>query len=82
MIRPRAAFAALVRQPDGDSIWVGVKLEALANGQVEELLISGAAEESHLGPEQVEAICAPEIPDGEGGTESDEPGMHRCPICW
>jgi peptide subunit release factor 1 (eRF1) len=48
-------------------------LEALANGQVEELLISGALEESHLQPEEVEAILAPEIPDSEGGTQSEEP---------
>jgi peptide subunit release factor 1 (eRF1) len=48
-------------------------LEALANGQVEELLISGAIEESHLQPEEVEAILAPEIPDSEGGTQSEEP---------
>jgi hypothetical protein len=43
-------------------------LEALANGQVEELLISGALEETHPEPEEVEAILAPEIPDSEGGT--------------
>jgi peptide subunit release factor 1 (eRF1) len=47
-------------------------LEALANGQVEELLISGALDGSHPVPEEMEAIFAPEIPDSEGGTESDE----------
>ena len=48
-------------------------LEALANGRVEELLISGALEETHPQPEEVEAILAPEIPDSEGGTKSEEP---------
>jgi peptide subunit release factor 1 (eRF1) len=48
-------------------------LEALANGQVEELLISGALELSHPQAEEVEAILAPEIPDAAGGTESDDP---------
>jgi peptide subunit release factor 1 (eRF1) len=47
-------------------------LEALTNGQVEELLISGALDESHPLPEEVEAIFAPEIPDSEGGTDSEE----------
>ena len=45
-------------------------LDALANGQVEELLISGALEESHPQPEEV---LAPEIPYSEGGTKSEEP---------
>ncbi|HEY3825366.1 MAG TPA: Vms1/Ankzf1 family peptidyl-tRNA hydrolase [Bryobacteraceae bacterium] len=54
-------------------------LEALANGQVEELLISGALEESHPQQEEVEAILAPEIPDAEGGTESDEPRQASLP---
>jgi peptide subunit release factor 1 (eRF1) len=54
-------------------------LEALANGQVEELLISGALEEGHPGPEEVEAIFAPEIPDAEGGTESEEPRQASLP---
>jgi hypothetical protein len=48
-------------------------LEALANGQVEELLISGALEEAYPQPEEVQAILAPEIPDSEGGTKSEEP---------
>jgi hypothetical protein len=54
-------------------------LEALANGQVEELLISGALEESHPQPEEVEAIIAPEIPDSGGGTESEEPRQASLP---
>ena len=54
-------------------------LEALANGQVEELLISGALEESHPRPEEVEAIFAPEIPDAVGGTESDDPRQASLP---
>jgi peptide subunit release factor 1 (eRF1) len=54
-------------------------LEALANGQVEELLISGALDESHPLPEEVEAIFAPEIPDLEGGTESEEPRQASLP---
>ena len=54
-------------------------LEALANGQVEELLISGAIEENHPQPEEVEAILAPEIPDAEGGTESEEPRQASVP---
>ena len=54
-------------------------LEALANGQVEELLISGALEEGHPRPEEVEAILAPEIPDSEGGTESEEPRQASLP---
>jgi peptide subunit release factor 1 (eRF1) len=48
-------------------------LEALANGQVDELLISCALDENHPLTEEVEAIFAPEIPDSEGGTESEEP---------
>jgi len=54
-------------------------LEALANGQVEEVLISGALDGSHPLPEEVEAIFAPEIPDSEGGTESDEPRQASLP---
>ena len=54
-------------------------LEALANGQVEELLISGAIEENHPRPEEVDAILAPEIPDAEGGTESEEPRQASVP---
>jgi len=54
-------------------------LEALANGQVEELLISGALEETHPQPEEVQAILAPEIPDSEGGTKSEEPRQASVP---
>ena len=54
-------------------------LEALANGQVEELLISGALEESHPHPEEVQAILAPEIPDAEGDTASEEPRQASVP---
>jgi peptide subunit release factor 1 (eRF1) len=54
-------------------------LEALANGQGEELLISGTLDESHPLPEEVEAIFAPEIPDSEGGTESEEPRQASLP---
>ena len=50
-----------------------------ANGQVEELLISGALEESHPQPEEVQAILAPEIPDSEGGTKSEEPRQASVP---
>jgi peptide subunit release factor 1 (eRF1) len=48
-------------------------LEALANGQVDELLISASLERTHAEEEPVEAILAPEIPDPEGSTETDEP---------
>lgn len=48
-------------------------LEALANGQVDELLISAGMEETHAEEEPIEAILAPEVPDSSGGTESDEP---------
>ena len=54
-------------------------LEALAKGQVEELLISGTLEETHPLPEEVEAILAPEIPDSEGGTKSEEPRQPSVP---
>ena len=54
-------------------------LEALANGQVEELLVSGALEEKHPEPEAVEAILAPEIPDAEGDTQSLEPRQASLP---
>ena len=47
-------------------------LEALASGQVEELLISGALlEESHPQPEEVQAILAPEIPGSEQAPQAD-----------
>ena len=48
-------------------------LEALANGQVDELLISASLERTHAEEEPVEAILAPEIPDTEGRTETEEP---------
>jgi peptide subunit release factor 1 (eRF1) len=48
-------------------------LEALANGQVEELLVSASLEQMHPKEEKVEAVLAPEIPDSTGGTASDEP---------
>ena len=48
-------------------------LEALANGQVDELLISAGMEQNHNEEEPVEAILAPEIPDASGSTASEEP---------
>jgi len=48
-------------------------LEALANGQVDELLISASLEKERPELEKVDAILAPEIPDSTGGTGSDEP---------
>ena len=48
-------------------------LEALANGQVDELLISTSLEQTHAEEEPIDAILAPEVPDSTGGTESDEP---------
>ena len=48
-------------------------LTALANGQVDELLISTSLEQKHSEDEPVDAILAPEIPDSGGGTESEEP---------
>jgi peptide subunit release factor 1 (eRF1) len=54
-------------------------LEALAKGQVEELLVSGALEKSHPLPEEVRAILAPDIPDAEGGTASEEPRQASLP---
>jgi peptide subunit release factor 1 (eRF1) len=48
-------------------------LEALANGQVDELLISASLEQTHASEEPVDAIIAPEIPDTQGGTASEEP---------
>ena len=54
-------------------------LEAPANGQVDEPLISDALDESHPLTEKVEAILAPEIPDSEGGTESEEPRQVSLP---
>jgi peptide subunit release factor 1 (eRF1) len=48
-------------------------LEALANGQVDEILLSASLEQSHAEEEPVDAILAPEIPDTAGGTDSEEP---------
>ncbi|HUA82660.1 MAG TPA: Vms1/Ankzf1 family peptidyl-tRNA hydrolase [Bryobacteraceae bacterium] len=42
-------------------------LAALANGQVDELLISGSMEQQHPDEQRIEAILAPEIPDSTGG---------------
>lgn len=48
-------------------------LEALANGQVDELLLSNILDKTNEEPVAVEAVIAPEIPDSAGGTASDEP---------
>jgi peptide subunit release factor 1 (eRF1) len=48
-------------------------LTALANGQVDELVISASLEQRHSGEEQIDAILAPEIPDSSGSTDSEEP---------
>jgi peptide subunit release factor 1 (eRF1) len=48
-------------------------LEALANGQVDELLISACLESERPEMEEIEAILAPELPGSSGGTESEEP---------
>jgi hypothetical protein len=48
-------------------------LEALTNGQVDELLLSGLLERTNEEPVSIDAVIAPEIPDASGGTESDEP---------
>jgi len=48
-------------------------LQALANGQVDELLISADLEQSHAEEEPIDAVLAPEVPDATGGTDSDEP---------
>jgi peptide subunit release factor 1 (eRF1) len=45
-------------------------LEALANGQVHELLISGGLDEEH---------AQPEVSDAEGGTASEEPPQSSLP---
>lgn len=54
-------------------------LEALANGQVDELLISASLEQARPEQEAVDAVIAPEIPDSEGGAESDEPRQASIP---
>jgi peptide subunit release factor 1 (eRF1) len=48
-------------------------LEALTNGQVDEILLSKLLEVTNEEPVTVDAIVAPELPDAEGGTESDQP---------
>lgn len=48
-------------------------LEALTNGQVDELLLSALLEKTNDEPVAVDAIVAPEIPDSAGGTASEEP---------
>jgi peptide subunit release factor 1 (eRF1) len=48
-------------------------LEALTNGQVDELLLSALLEKTNEEPVAVDAIVAPEIPDSAGGTASEEP---------
>ena len=48
-------------------------LEALTNGQVDELLLSSVLEKTNEEPVAVEAVIAPDIPDSTGGTASDEP---------
>jgi peptide subunit release factor 1 (eRF1) len=51
---------------------VSATLEALANGQVDELLLTRSLDEENQAQE-IPAIIAPEIPDSSGGTESEEP---------
>ncbi len=60
---------------------VGVQdtLEALANGQADEVLISSALERIHPKEEPIDAVIAPEIPDSEGNTTSDEPRQVSLP---
>jgi len=48
-------------------------LEALANGQVDELLLSKLLERTNEEPVLIDPVIAPEIPDASGGTESDQP---------
>jgi len=48
-------------------------LEALTNGQVDELLLSKLLERTNEEPAMIDAVFAPEIPDASGGTESDQP---------
>ena len=54
-------------------------LEALAKGQVEELLISGGLENGPPQREEVQDILAPEIPDSEGRTQSEDPWHSSVP---
>jgi peptide subunit release factor 1 (eRF1) len=48
-------------------------LQALANGQVDELLLSSILDKTNAEPVKIDAILAPEIPDSTGSTESDQP---------
>jgi len=48
-------------------------LEALTNGQVDELLLSNLLEQTNEEHVSIDAIIAPEIPDAGGGAESDQP---------
>jgi peptide subunit release factor 1 (eRF1) len=48
-------------------------LEALTNGQVDELLLSKLLERTNEEPTMIDAVNAPEIPDASGGTKSDQP---------
>ena len=58
-------------------------LEALANGQVEELLISGALEESHPQPEEVQAILRGDPEDYSGEErKAKNRGKCPCPTYW
>ena len=54
-------------------------LEALAKGQVEELLISGGLENGPPQREEGQDILAPEIPDSEGRTQSEDPWHSSVP---
>jgi peptide subunit release factor 1 (eRF1) len=66
LLREYRARALAVVGPDAT-------IEALANGQVDELVISASLEGTHGEEKQIEAILAPEVPDSTGGTDSDEP---------
>ena len=57
-------------------------LEALANGQVEELLISGALEESHSEPEEVQPSWRRRSPMLRGKRKAKNRGKRPYPICW
>jgi peptide subunit release factor 1 (eRF1) len=48
-------------------------LEALAKGQVEELLITGALDQGHSQLEEAQAILAVESAAAAAGTDSEEP---------
>src|ERR1019366_8209424 len=76
--------ATLAKLQEGEGTTAAEKVGRLmqqyrARGLAEELLISGAFEETHPQPEEVQAIHAPEIPDAEGGTKSEEPRLASVP---